>query len=814
MRYKHWITSSLVAIANFQSLLAIKAGQTELKKLSEFESSCVCDCCPDEQNLASQTLNDPFNTKSARRRPRSLDLGRSQHTGALCPKDIVILVDSTNCALSRLWKSGKIERRLNSLLLNVQDQYGLGTLGEDAARISVQSFSWCGADSPYTPVWGEVLADRKHCPNSLNEITNFNDFNSGNDVNDVIPGTLSEISNFKQEISKLERGLRLRLDWAIEDAMKLFDRNNRNKHIIILHDGRTQKKSDMLKSGNLQRVVDEAKAAGISVWPYSPVECTRGRRNRGKACPDFDVMDVVQTGNPLNQAFYVSNLKDLVVAMDQTCPPGQNVFTDDDEDVMCPSDMSCKCTCPMPQLPSIPGETGNPGERGPPGESGPPGLDGFCDPNACTTQEGPRGFTGETGATGSPGKTGKPGKPGKDGKCSDSQCAIDWDAIRKMIREEVEKEVRESCSTPCPDPPTPDPPVVVETTTTPEPVTVAETTTPAVVTPPPEKPGLPCNYDIMTVIDVSKCSSSMPRMKKMFQELATSLRNSADSSEVRIGASFMAGDFILSKSEINFSDLETVEDIDRLVEERFDCVNLYKNEPNFSREIQVALSEGEVALEPVTRHVLEVFKQQPREFNQRECPQVALYMHQGRVIDPVEIEAYLEANKNIKTLTIGWEDNISADFLEKITDKQTEPIDTVSPGNVTPEVVRMLEDFCPDKTCNIWGDPHYSTFDMETTGQRFDFMGHCAYTAVTTEGCPKPSRSIREVPHYLQIDVSNSVHNKNLPEVTYVKNVYIEMYDDFTGGLVKLAMKAHREKGGLRLYINERFYAFRVTGYW
>lgn len=168
-------------------------------------------------------------------------------------------MDSTNCALSRLWKTGKVERRLNSLLTSINDQYSLGTNGEESVRISLQSFSWCGHDYKYTPIWSNLFSSRDHCPDSLKEIVKFTDFSNGND-RALIPQTMKKVSDFSDELVKLERGLRLRLDWALEDAVKKFSNNNgRDKHIVVLHDGKTEKKQEMLKSGSLAKIVKRAK---------------------------------------------------------------------------------------------------------------------------------------------------------------------------------------------------------------------------------------------------------------------------------------------------------------------------------------------------------------------------------------------------------------------------------------------------------------------------------------------------------------------------------------------------------------------------
>ena len=79
------------------------------------------------------------------------------------------------------------------------------------------------------------------------------------------------------------------------------------------------------------------------------------------------------------------------------------------------------------------------------------------------------------------------------------------------------------------------------------------------------------------------------------------------------------------------------------------------------------------------------------------------------------------------------------------------------------------KNFSAPRTCAIWGDPHYQTFDMEQLGMRYDFMGHCTYTAVTTNGCPKPTKSISPLPHFLQIDVSNSVHNQKVDKYENIR---------------------------------------------
>ena len=764
--------------------------QLSLTKNNEFTTECKCDCCDTNDNSIKRDITESINN---------------------CPKDIVILVDSTNCALSRLWKSGKIERRLNSLLTSIRDTYGLGTKGPDSARISIQSFSWCGAKQYGVSSYN----DRNLCQNSLREITNLKDFNNGNDKTDeVIYGTLSEVSDFKDEISRLERGLRLRLDWALEDAMKLLlsqEDSNRSKHIVILHDGKTTTKTQLLRSKSLQKVVEKAIENKVSIWPYSPLACSPSQlkmRAGGKACPDMQILNVVAQGNPKKETYYISNMKQMIEAMNESCV-GDNG--------MCPSNMECKCTCPMPNIPVFNNEK----IPGPPGPAGPPGFPGVCLPDDCTTQVGPPGPAGDVGPPGPPGERGVPGTPGRDGQCKPEDCDIDWDKIRDLVRQEVKKEMEESCplpQEPCPEPVTvpniPEKPgfqdPVIEVfrpePTTPEPETA---TRPLAV----EEEGLPCDYDIMTIIDASRCDLTMPQMKNQFKELATLLRSSADHSSVRMGVQFSAGDHTLKNSEITFDDLRTIDDIERMVEGNFDCSKLIHNSGN-DYSVNQAIRQGDIALKPAFQNVIETFDQKKRGFHQRECPQVVLFLQSGNIVDPREIEDLLNENRHIKTLGITWEGSDDADFLDGLFDQNIPDNGPARPAHIPPEIIRMLEAFCPDKTCNIWGDPHYSTFDMELLGIRYDFMGHCAYTAVTTLNCPVSTKSIRPIPHFLQIDVSNSAHNPNLPAITYVKNVYVELFEDGVdeGGKVKLAMKSHLNDSGMKLYINDVLHLFRQKG--
>ena len=69
----------------------------------------------------------------------------------------------------------------------------------------------------------------------------------------------------------------------MEDAVKAFQGNNgRDKHIVVLHDGKTEKKQEMLKSGSLAKIVKKANNKGITVWPYTPVTCTEIKNFRNK----------------------------------------------------------------------------------------------------------------------------------------------------------------------------------------------------------------------------------------------------------------------------------------------------------------------------------------------------------------------------------------------------------------------------------------------------------------------------------------------------------------------------------------------------
>lgn len=755
-----------------------------------FLQQCDCQCCGKDG-------------RETRRKRSIFGLGRygigasveiedELDDGPLCPKDVLILVDSTNCALSRLWKTGKVERRLNSLLTQLNDQYTLGTEGEESARISLQSFSWCGHDYKYTPIWSNLFGSRDHCPDSLRKIVEFKDFDNGND-DALIPETMSKIATFSDDLVKLERGLRLRLDWAVEDAVKRFKDNGRDKHIVVLHDGKTEKRDEMIRSGSLAATVAKANAAGIKVWPYTPVTCTQkqkaARGARGKICPDNAILDILKAGNPNKEVYQFKSVSDMVESMAETCPeapaaPG------------CDKPMTCSCNCPTSPVVTKPVDC-PPGPAGPPGPEGPPGV---CKSNKCSTKPGKPGPRGKNGTPGTPGTPGTNGEPGDPGTCP--ECELDWERIEQYIKREVSKRIKDNC--PCPEPPS---------STTPPKTTV----TPAA--PQPQPPiGVPCNYDIVTVIDASDCDRTMPAMRKQFTDLVTKLKDAQErdpnSQQTKVGAVFTAGDYTLPASNINFDEINSVADLERIVDSKFDCVKMVKREGeiSFARELEEATRAGKFSSMPAMDAAAKIFTQHPRNNEQQECPQIVLMFNAGKLTDPHELKERIELpGEKPRPVVVTFKEGINEDVLFKVIDTPpivvNKPGNTNSPGHVVPEILRILEDFCPPQTCTIWGDPHYQTFDMENTGRRFDFMGHCAYTAVTTHNCPPATKSRRALPHALQIDVSNSAHNPRLPTVTYVKNIYIRAYEG--ADEVNMAMKSVHDKYGLKFYLDGVLHLFK-----
>lgn len=783
----------LVVVLGYAGFSGVRSAELAAgKSPNPFMQQCECTCCGENGQQ--------------RRRKRSMygfGVGATveiedESSGPICPKDVLILVDSTNCALSRLWKTGKVERRLNSLLTAINDRYSLGTEDEDGVRISLQSFSWCGHDYKYTPIWSNLFGSRDHCPDSLKKIVDFTDFNNGND-DSLIPETIHKVATFSDELVKLERGLRLRLDWAIEDAVKRFKDNGRDKHIVVLHDGKTEKRDEMIKSGSLAATVAKANAAGIKIWPYTPVTCTAkqkaARGARGKICPDSAILDILKGGNPTDETYQFKTVTDLVANMAETCPSEEAAPAQ-----KCDKPMSCSCNCPISSAPGKPLDC----EQGPPGLPGPEGPAGTCKPSQCKSRGGKPGKPGKPGNPGKPGTPGDNGEPGEPGRCPD--CEMDWGRIEDYIQREVKKRVKNNC--PCPEPP-------------------KSTAKPPTSESVPEKPvepkpptGLPCNYDIVTVIDASDCDRTMPQMKEQFKALVKKLKQAQNydpnSDQTKIGAVFTAGDYKLPASNINFDDINSIADLERIVEGKFDCANIVKNEGPipYVRELEEATNAGKFSSVPAVEEAMKIFSQNPRDNLQEECPQIMLVFNSGKITDPHELKEVFELpGDKPRPVMVQFKEGINEDVLYKIVNRPpvvvNKPAGPNSPGRTVPEIIRIIEEYCPPQTCTIWGDPHYQTFDMQNTGRRFDFMGHCAYTAVTTKNCPEPTKSIRALPHALQIDVSNSAHNPRLPSVTYVKNVYIRAYEG--ADEVSMAMKSVHDKYGLKFYLNGVLHLFKQS---
>lgn len=796
--------------AGFAAALALVAQICANKvetSTNPFLTECECTCCTPSGETTKRSKRSIYGVGYGQNADQFATEDEYTDNGPVCPKDVLILVDSTNCALSRLWKTGKVERRLNSLLTSINDQYSLGTNGEESVRISLQSFSWCGHDYKYTPIWSNLFSSRDHCPDSLKEIVKFTDFSNGND-RALIPQTMKKVSDFSDELVKLERGLRLRLDWALEDAVKKFSNNNgRDKHIVVLHDGKTEKKQEMLKSGSLAKIVKRAKNKGITIWPYTPVTCTSkqkaARGARGKLCPDEQILDILKEGNDNKAVYHFKTVHDLVQSMAQTCPEMP-------EGGECGIPTTCSCNCPSPIVSPVP-KIEKDCDRGPPGGPGPEGPPGVCMPTDCS--DGNDGTPGNPGNPGKPGPAGTDGIPGAPGVCDEKECPVpevDYDSpiLREIIRIEVEKLVKEKCNKPCP---TPEP----ENPVNPPPIEEITLSTPNTNPPENEPPiGVPCNYDIVTMIDASDCENQMPAMKAQFTELITKLKNAANSDKIRIGATFTAGDYKLTESTINFDEIKTVADIEKIVDAKFDCVNMRRIEgktTHYDREIEEAQRTGMFSSVPALEEALLVFKQNPRDNQQEECPQIALMMFSGTITDPDEFDTKVNSmGHRPQVVAVSFNDRINEDILNEILPNA--PIIApphkpgYMPGNI-PEIMKRLEEYCPPQTCTIWGDPHYQTFDMENTGRRYDFMGHCAYTVVSTKNCPAPTKSFREIPHELQIDVSNSAHNKRLPTITYVKNVFIKAYSGKDE--VTMALKSVHDKYGLKFYLNGAFHPFQ-----
>ena len=84
-----------------------------------------------------------------------------------------------------------------------------------------------------TPIWSNLFSSRDHCQDSLKEIVKFTDFSNGND-RALIPQTMKKVSDFSDELVKLERGLRLPIGWLsmVQTAKNLVNSVIRLK---ILH---------------------------------------------------------------------------------------------------------------------------------------------------------------------------------------------------------------------------------------------------------------------------------------------------------------------------------------------------------------------------------------------------------------------------------------------------------------------------------------------------------------------------------------------------------------------------------------------------
>ena len=446
---------------------------------------------------------------------------------------------------------------------------------------------------------------------------------------------------------------------------------------------------------------------------FSITKQKAARGARGKLCPDEQILNILKKGNKNNAVYHFKTVHDLVQSMAQTCP--------DVPEGECGIPTTCSCNCPSPVVNPIP-KIEKDCERGPPGAPGPEGPPGVCMPGDC--KDGKNGKPGKPGPAGNPGKPGPPGLdgiPGLPGVCEKEECPeidyrkiklkfsnclkrsrififyFSYDIIREIIRVEVEKRVKDKCPCPPANPPnnTSENPVIPPNV---DEITQAPQTNP----PKPEPPiGVPCNYDIVTMIDASDCENQMPAMKAQFTELITKLKNAANADKIRLGATFTAGDFKLPDSTIRFDEINTVEDIERIVDGKFDCVNMRKingKVTHYDREIEEAQKTGLFSTVPALEQAFYVFQQDPRDDTQEECPQIALMMYSGKITDPDEFDEKVNSmGHKPQVVAVSFNDRLNEDILNEILPNA--PIIApphkpgYMPGNI-PEIMKRLEEYC------------------------------------------------------------------------------------------------------------------------
>ncbi|KAF5909181.1 IgGFc-binding protein-like, partial [Clarias magur] len=97
------------------------------------------------------------------------------------------------------------------------------------------------------------------------------------------------------------------------------------------------------------------------------------------------------------------------------------------------------------------------------------------------------------------------------------------------------------------------------------------------------------------------------------------------------------------------------------------------------------------------------------------------------------------------------------------TNGQVQCVDTSCPIGTSCSVVKGIQD-CHKiltGTCNIYGDPHYNTFDNST----YDFQGTCTYTAA--QGCHLEGTKLTPFSVVIENERWNEI--QNTPNVSMAK---------------------------------------------
>ena len=184
-------------------------------------------------------------------------------------------------------------------------------------------------------------------------------------------------------------------------------------------------------------------------------------------------------------------------------------------------------------------------------------------------------------------------------------------------------------------------------------------------------------------------------MKSAFVTLIKKLKKSSYNDDVRVGVVFAAGDYSLDNSRIEFDDINSISDLERIANSNFDCAKLVQRETeHISRGLNEAMQAEEFSSWDPIKQSFFIFDQNPRDNLQEDCPQVILLFNSGNhLTDPTEFDNAFRDN-DIKKVVVNFGEDPPHEIFNQVVGSPPLEANNYPGAAIIPPLLEKLEEFC------------------------------------------------------------------------------------------------------------------------